>query len=56
MAKYVKFKSKSFRLKKEAVEWTKKTKKSSPGMGLKIETNYNAGEPFPWEGIILKKG
>jgi hypothetical protein len=55
MAEYVVFKKKKFKLKKEATAWTKKTKASSPGMGLKIETNYNAGEPMPWEGVILKR-
>lgn len=55
MASYLKYKSKKFELKKDAVAWTKKEKKNSPGMGLKIETNYNAGEPLPWEGVILKR-
>jgi hypothetical protein len=55
MADYLKYKSKKFELKKDAVAWTKKEKKNAPGMGLKIETNYNAGEPMPWEGVILKR-
>ncbi len=55
MAKYLLFKSKRFKLKKEAVEWTKKIKKASPGLGLKIETNYHASEPMPWEGVVLKR-
>lgn len=55
MAEYLKYKSKKFELKKDAVAWTKKEKKNAPDMGLKIETNYNPGEPMPWEGIVLKR-
>jgi hypothetical protein len=55
MVKYQAYKKKSFKLKQEATAWTKKEKKTSPGMGLKIEVNYNPDTPYPWEGIILKK-
>lgn len=57
MASYQKFKSKSFLLKKDAKEWLRKFKKAN-NLGedkYKVETNFNAGDPQPWEAIILKK-
>jgi hypothetical protein len=57
MAQYQKFKSKKFTLKKEATAWLKDFKKKN-NLGddkYKIETNFNSGEPQPWEAIILKK-
>jgi hypothetical protein len=57
MAQYQKFKSKKFTLKKDAKEWLSKFKKAN-NLGddkYKIETNFNSGEPQPWEAIILKK-
>ena len=56
MAKYIPYKTKKFKLKKDAVKWTKDTKGAYKGaMQMKIETNYNANDPFPWEGIVLMK-
>lgn len=56
-ANYQKFKSKSFPLKKDAKEWLRKFKKAN-NLGedkYKVETNFNAGDPQPWEAVILKK-
>lgn len=56
MAEYIEFKTKKFKLKKEALDWTKKTKTAyKGGLQLKIETNFNANEPLPWQGVILQK-
>lgn len=56
MAKYVEYKTKSFTLKKDAVEWAKKQKASFKGVKtMKIETNFNASNPMPWEAIVLMK-
>lgn len=57
IAQYQKFKSKSFTLKKDAKEWLRKFKKAN-NLGedkYKVETNFNAGDPQPWEAQILKK-
>jgi hypothetical protein len=57
MAQYQEFKTKKFKLKKEATVWLKDFKKKN-NLGddkYKIETNFNSGEPQPWEAIILKK-
>lgn len=57
MANYQEFKTKKFTLKKDAKEWLRKFKKAN-NLGnekFKVETNFNAGEPQPWEAIILKK-
>ena len=57
MASYQKFKSKSFLLKKDAKEWLRKFKKAN-NLGedkYKVETNFNAGDPQPWQAVILKK-
>ena len=57
MASYQKFKSKSFPLKKDAKEWLRKFKKAN-NLGedkYKVETNFNAGDPQPWQAVILKK-
>ncbi len=57
MANYQQFKTKSFLLKKDAKEWLRKFKKAN-NLGddkYKVETNFNAGEPQPWEAIIMKK-
>jgi hypothetical protein len=57
VASYQKFKSKSFPLKKDAKEWLRKFKKAN-NLGedkYKVETNFNVGDPQPWEAIILKK-
>lgn len=56
MAKYIEFKTKKFKLKKDARAWAEKIKKDNAGSGstMKIETNYiNATEE--WEGIVLRK-
>jgi len=56
MADYLPYRTKKFKLQKDAVAWTKKEKKAYGGTKkMKIETNYNAGEPFPYEGIVLMK-
>jgi hypothetical protein len=57
MANYTAFKSKKFKLKKEAKEYlTDFKKKNNIGDNkFKIETNFNSGEPLPWEAIILRK-
>lgn len=56
MAKYVEYKTKKFQLKKDATDWAKKQKSSFKGVKtMKIETNYNANEPMPWEAIVLMK-
>lgn len=57
MANYQKFKTKKFTLKQDATAWLKDFKKKN-NIGTekyKIETNFNAGEPMPWEAIILRK-
>lgn len=57
LADYQKFKSKKFPLKKDAKEWLRDFKKKN-NLGnekYKVETNFNAGEPQPWEAIILRK-
>jgi len=54
--KYVPYKSKKFKLKKEATEYIRDEKKRVSGAStLKVETNYNAGEPLPYEAVILRK-
>lgn len=56
MAKYTEYKTKSFPLKKDAVAWAKKEKAKFKGAKtMKIETNYNANDPQPWEAIVLMK-
>lgn len=56
MAKYVEYKTKKFQLKKDATEWAKKQKASFKGVKvMKIETNYNANDPMPWEAVVLMK-
>lgn len=57
MAQYQQFKTKKFILKKDAKEWLRKFKKAN-NLGedkYKVETNFHAGDPQPWEAIILKK-
>lgn len=56
MADYLPYRTKKFKLKKDAIKWTKDIKESYGGVKkIKIETNFNAGEPLPWEGIVLMK-
>lgn len=57
MANYQPFKTKNFRLKKEARDWlTNFKKKNNLGMDkYKIETNYHPDTPMPWEAVILRK-
>lgn len=56
MASYLPYKTKKFKLQKEAIAWTKAEKKAYAGAKkMKIETNYLPGEPFPWKGIVLMK-
>lgn len=56
MAKYTKYKTKSFPLKKDAVAWAKKEKRNFKGVkNMKIETNFNPDQPNPWEAIVLMK-
>ena len=56
MANYLPYKTKKFKLEKEAIIWIKAEKKSYGGVKkLKVETNYNPGEPFPWTGVVLMK-
>lgn len=53
---YIPYKTKKFKLRKEAMTWAKKIKKDYAGAKvMKIETNYNNGEPFPYEGVVLMK-
>lgn len=55
MAKYVTFKVKVFDLKKDALAWAKKIKKSNAGGGtFKIETNYQS-KVDRWEAVVLRK-
>lgn len=56
MARYMPFKKRTFRLKKEARAWAEKQKKESKGAGvaLKIETNYLPNDGM-WEAIVLRK-
>jgi hypothetical protein len=57
MAQYQPFKTKSFKLKKEARDWLRDFKKRNQ-LGedkYKVETNYKANQPLPWEAVILKK-
>lgn len=50
-----KVKSKSFPLKKEAVDWAKKEKKSlGPDSKVKWETNRTDNPDRPWEAVIFK--
>lgn len=56
MAKYTKYKTKAFTLKKDAMAWAKKEKKAYKGVkNMKIETNFNPDQPNPWEAIVLMK-
>lgn len=56
MAEYLPYKRKEFKLQKEAISWTKKEKAAYGGAKkLRIETNYNPGNPMPWEGVVLMK-
>lgn len=57
MAQYQPFKTKSFKLKKEAVGWLRdfKKKNTTDMDKYKVETNFNAGDPQPWKAIIMKK-
>lgn len=56
MAKYVEYKTKKFPLKKDAMAWAKKEKKAYQGVKtMKIETNFNANDPQPWEAVVLMK-
>lgn len=56
MAKYIQFKKRTFRLKKEARAWAEKQKEDSKlgGSMLKIETNYVPSSGM-WEAILFKK-
>jgi hypothetical protein len=57
VANYQEFKTKKFKLKKEAKAFLSDFKKKN-NLGnekYKVETNFNAGEPQPWEAIILRK-
>ena len=56
MAKYIQFKKRTFRLKKEARAWAEKQKEDSKlgGSMLKIETNYISSSGL-WEAILFKK-
>jgi len=57
MADYIPFKKKQFKLEKEATAWTKNEKKKYGGTRpVRIDTVYNPGTPFPWEGVVLLKG
>lgn len=50
------FKQKEFKLQKEAMEWAKKEKKGYGGARpVRIETDYNPEEPFPWAGKVFLK-
>lgn len=55
--KYQKFKSKKFKLKKEANSWAKEEKgKINPVSKAKIEINFLQGQgQFSYEAIILKR-
>jgi ATP-dependent helicase/DNAse subunit B len=56
MAEYIQYKKKSFKLQKEATAWIKAEKKAYGGTKpVKIETNYEPGDPFPWTGVVLLK-
>lgn len=56
MSDYLPYKKKQFKLQKEAVAWTKDEKKKYGGTKpLRIETNYNPGQPYPWEGVVMLK-
>lgn len=52
------FKEKQFKLQKEALEWAKDEKKKYGGTRpVRIETDYDPNEPFPWNGkVFLKNG
>jgi len=56
MAKYIQFKKRVFRLKKEARAWAEKQKEDSKlgDLALKIETNYIPSSGM-WEAILFKK-
>lgn len=54
MAEYLPYKTKEFKLQKDAITWTKSEKKKYGGnRPVRIETNYKPGNPFPWEGVVL---
>jgi len=57
MAQYQPFKKKSFKLKKEARGWLNdfKKKNTTDMDKYKVETNYLANNPNPWEAVILKR-
>ena len=57
MASYQPFKTKSFKLKKDAVGFIRdfKKKNTTDMDKYKTETNYNANNPLPWEALIMKK-
>lgn len=52
------FKEKQFKLQKEALEWCKDEKKKYGGTRpVRIETDYDPNEPYPWNGkVFLKNG
>lgn len=55
-AKYSEYKSKRFDLRKDASSWAKKEKERAGSvMTVKIDINYKAGEPMPWEAVLLVK-
>jgi hypothetical protein len=48
--------SKSFKLKKDAVEWAKKKKKAQgPESKAKWETNRTKNTDRPWEGVVFRE-
>ncbi len=54
--KYIPYKSKKFKLKKEATAYIKEEKeRAASSVVLKPETNYKPGEPLPYEAVILRK-
>ncbi len=57
MAQYQEVKSKKFKLKKEARAFLAdfKKKNTTEMDKYKVETNYNANDPQPWQAVILKR-